>query len=76
MQFMDKIFSFQIGDIIFFFSSNIRVPKIPRYSKFNQQISYQSQTLSHKIQSNPFNFHYSDYQISNAQLGETFQMGG
>ena len=77
MQFMDQIFSFQIGDInFFFFSSNIRVSKMPIYSKFNQPISYQIQTLSHKIQSNPFNFHYSGYQISNAQLGGTFQMGG
>ena len=76
MQFMDQIFSFQIGDIIFFFSSNIRVSKIPIYSKFNQPISYQIQTLSHKIQSNPFNFfNYSGYQISNAQLGGIFQMG-
>ena len=77
MQFMDQIFSFQIGDIkFFFFSSNIRVSKIPIYSKFNQPISYQIQTLSHKIQSNPFNFHYSGYQISNAQLCGTFQMSG
>ena len=60
----------------FFFSSNIRVSKIPIYSNFNQPFSYQIQTLSHKIQSNPFNFHYSGYQISNAQLGGTFQMGG
>ena len=75
MQFMDQIFSFQIEDIIFF-SSNIRVSKIPIYSNFNQPFSYQIQTLSHKIQSNPFNFHYSGYQISNAQLGEIFQMGG
>ena len=43
---------------------------------FNQPFSYQIQTLSHKIQSNPFNFNYSGYQISNAQLGGTFQMGG
>ena len=76
MQFMDQIFSFQIGDINFFFSSNIRVSKMSIYSKFNQPISYQIQTLSHQTQSNPFKFHYSDYQISNAQLGGTFQMGG
>ena len=77
MQFMDQIFSFQIGSYHFFFSSNIRVSKIPIYSKFNQPISYQIQTLSHQTQSNPFNFfHYSGCQISNAQLGGTFQMGG
>ena len=76
MQFMDQIFSSQIGDINFFFSSNIRVSKMSIYSKFNQPISYQIQTLSHQTQSNPFNFRYSGYQISKAQLGGTFQMGG
>ena len=72
MQFMNQIFSFQIGDIIFFFIK-YQSFKNTNIFKIQPPFSYQIQTLSHKIQSNPFNFHYPGYQISNAQLGGTFK---
>ena len=78
MQFMDQIFSFKIGDInFFFFSSNIRVSKNTNIFKIQPTnfISISNTFTSDSIKSNQF-FHYSGYQISNAQLGGTFQMGG
>ena len=77
MQFMDQIFSFQIGDINFFFSHRI--------SEFQKYQYIQNSTNQFHIKFKHFHvrlnqihsiFHYSGYQISNAQLGETFQMGG
>ena len=77
MQFMDQIFSFQIGDINFFFSHQI--------SEFQKYQYIQNSTNQFHIKFKHFHirfnqihssFHYSGYQISNAQLGRTFQMGG
>ena len=78
MEFMDQIFSFQIGDIIFF-SHQI--------SKFQKYQYIQNSTNHFHIKFKHFHIRFNQihssfitliikYQISNAQLGGTFQMGG
>ena len=76
MQFMDQIFSFQIGDIIFF---SYQISEFQKYQYIQNSTNQFHIKLKHfHIRFNQIHsiFHYSGYQISNVQLGGTFQMGG
>ena len=76
MQFMDQIFSFQIGDINFFFFQILEFQKYQYIQNSTNQFHIKFKHFHIRLNQIHSIFHYSGYQMSNAQLGGTFQMGG